>query len=97
VTRLLLLPNGDIMFSREDDSSFFAYRPAAATPQNSFLPVIGTSSLRKCGMMLVAGPGCVPPRRLLPALAVQTIDAEIRPIRTSRITNIRIMVTPPFR
>jgi hypothetical protein len=39
-TRLLLLPNGDVMFAREDDSSFYSYHPAAATPQNSFLPVI---------------------------------------------------------
>jgi hypothetical protein len=40
VTRLLLLPNGDIMFCREDDSSFYAYHSDAATPQDSFRPVI---------------------------------------------------------
>lgn len=39
-TRLLLLPNGDIMFAREDDSSFFAYHQSAATPQAAFRPVI---------------------------------------------------------
>jgi hypothetical protein len=42
VTRLLLLPNGDVMFAREDDSAFFAYHPAAAAPQPSFAPVIQT-------------------------------------------------------
>ncbi len=40
VTRLLLLPSGDAMFTREDDSSFYAYRPAGAQPQDSFRPVI---------------------------------------------------------
>jgi hypothetical protein len=39
-TRLLLLPNGDILFCREDDSSFYAYHSDAATPQDSFRPVI---------------------------------------------------------
>jgi len=43
ITRLLLLPNGDVMFVREDDSSFFSYTPAAAVPQNSSRPVIQTS------------------------------------------------------
>jgi hypothetical protein len=43
ITRLLLLPNGDVMMAREDDSSFFSYRPAAAVPQNSVRPVISTS------------------------------------------------------
>lgn len=42
VTRLLLLPNGDIMFAREDDSSFYAYHSDAAQPQDSFRPVIQT-------------------------------------------------------
>lgn len=41
-TRLLLLPNGDVMFAREDDSSFYTYRPASAQPQDSFRPVIQT-------------------------------------------------------
>ena len=40
VTRLLLLPNGDVMFAREDDSSFFAYNAPTAAPQASFRPVI---------------------------------------------------------
>ncbi|HVA02077.1 MAG TPA: hypothetical protein VMV34_10510 [Terriglobia bacterium] len=42
VTRLLLLPNGDVMFAREDDSSFYAYHSDAAMPQDSFRPVIQT-------------------------------------------------------
>ena len=41
-TRLLLLPDGDIMFCREDDSSFYAYHSDAAAPQDSFRPVIQT-------------------------------------------------------
>jgi hypothetical protein len=41
-TRLLLLPNGDILFCREDDSSFSAYHSDTATPQDSFRPVIQT-------------------------------------------------------
>jgi hypothetical protein len=40
LTRLLLLPTGDVFFAREDDSSFYAYRASAAVPQNSFRPVI---------------------------------------------------------
>jgi hypothetical protein len=39
-TRLLLLPNGDILFCREGDSSFYAYHSDAALPQDSFRPVI---------------------------------------------------------
>jgi len=39
-TRLLLLPNGDILFCREGDSSFYAYQSDAAAPQDSFRPVI---------------------------------------------------------
>ncbi|HTW57108.1 MAG TPA: kelch repeat-containing protein [Terriglobales bacterium] len=50
VTRLLLLPNGDVMFCREDDSSFYAYHPAAASPQTSFQPVI-----QNCPANLAAG------------------------------------------
>jgi hypothetical protein len=49
-TRLLLLPNGDIMFCREDDSSFYAYHSAAASPQDSFRPVI-----QACPANLTAG------------------------------------------
>jgi hypothetical protein len=41
-TRLLVLPNGDIFFAREDDSSFYAYHSSAAMPQDSFRPVIQT-------------------------------------------------------
>jgi len=41
-TRLLLLPNGDILFCREDDSSFYAYHSDTAAPQDSFRPVIQT-------------------------------------------------------
>ncbi len=40
VTRLLLLPNGDVLFCREDDGSFYAYHSDAAAPQDSFRPVI---------------------------------------------------------
>jgi hypothetical protein len=39
-TRLLLLPNGDVMFCREDDSSFYAYHSDAAVPLDSYRPVI---------------------------------------------------------
>ena len=42
VTRLLLLSNGDVLFCREDDSSFYSYTPAAALPQNSWRPAIQT-------------------------------------------------------
>lgn len=42
LTRLLLLPTGDIMFAREDDASFYAYHSDAAVPQDSFRPVIQT-------------------------------------------------------
>lgn len=50
VGRLLLLPNGDIMYCREDDSSFFAYHQSMAQPQPSFAPVI-----QNCPASLVAG------------------------------------------
>jgi hypothetical protein len=39
-TRLLLLPNGDILFCKQDDSSFYAYHSDAATPKDSYRPVI---------------------------------------------------------
>lgn len=39
-TRLLLLPTGDVMFCREDDSDFYAYHSEAAVPQDNFRPVI---------------------------------------------------------
>jgi hypothetical protein len=39
-TRLLLLPNGDVLFCKQDDSSFYAYHSDAATPQDSYRPVI---------------------------------------------------------
>jgi hypothetical protein len=38
-TRLLLLPDGDVMFCRQNDSSFYAYHSPAA-PQDNFRPVI---------------------------------------------------------
>jgi hypothetical protein len=41
-TRLLLLPDGDVMFCREGDSSFYAYHSDPATPQDSFRPLIQT-------------------------------------------------------
>lgn len=39
-TRLLLLPNGDVLFCKQDDSSFYAYHSDAAVPQDSYRPVI---------------------------------------------------------
>lgn len=39
-TRLLLLPDGDVLFCAENDGSFYAYHSDAATPQDSFRPVI---------------------------------------------------------
>ncbi len=39
-TRLLLLPNGDILFARTDDSTFYAYHSDAAAPQDGFRPII---------------------------------------------------------
>jgi hypothetical protein len=40
--RLLLLPNGDIMYAREDDSSFYAYHSDVSQPQDVFRPTIQT-------------------------------------------------------
>jgi hypothetical protein len=40
MTRLLLLPDGDVLFCTENDSSFYAYHSDAATAQDSFRPVI---------------------------------------------------------
>jgi hypothetical protein len=40
VTRLLLLPNGDTLFCREDDSAFYLYRPGSAVPDDTHRPVI---------------------------------------------------------
>ena len=39
-TRLLLLPDGDVLFCRQTDTSFYAYHSDAAVPQDSFRPVI---------------------------------------------------------
>ncbi|HVO20415.1 MAG TPA: hypothetical protein VMU15_14235 [Anaeromyxobacter sp.] len=39
-TRLLLLPDGDVLFCAEDDDAFYAYHSEAAVPQDSFRPVI---------------------------------------------------------
>jgi hypothetical protein len=41
-TRLLLLPNGDILYCQSADSSFYAYHSDAAAPQDSYRPVIQT-------------------------------------------------------
>jgi Kelch motif len=49
-TCLLLLPDGDILFCRDDDSSFYVYHSEAAIPQDSFRPVIQT-----CPSTLTAG------------------------------------------
>jgi Kelch motif protein len=40
MTRLLVLPNGDVLFCREDDDSFYAYHSDTAVPDDSFRPVI---------------------------------------------------------
>lgn len=40
LTRMLLLPNGDVLFCRCDDDSFYAYHSDTAVPQDSFRPVI---------------------------------------------------------
>jgi hypothetical protein len=50
LTRLLLLPTGDIMFAREDSSGFYAYHSDAAVPQDSFRPVI-----QNCPTSITAG------------------------------------------
>jgi hypothetical protein len=50
VTRLLLLPNRDVLFCREDDSSFYAYHPAAAQPLEGAQPVI-----QQCPAILAPG------------------------------------------
>jgi len=49
--------------------------------------------------MLVAGPVCGRSRHGVYrwTLRVQTINAENRPMKASRITNIRILLYPPFR
>ena len=39
-TRLLLLPNGDVLFCVENDSSFYAYHSDTAQPQDNWRPVI---------------------------------------------------------
>lgn len=41
-TRLLLLPNGDVLFCRENSSSFYAYHSDTAQPQDAWRPVIQT-------------------------------------------------------
>ena len=40
ITRLLLLPNGDVLFSTMNDSRFCAYHSETAQPQDSWRPVI---------------------------------------------------------
>jgi Kelch motif len=56
-TRLLLLPNGDVLFCTEDSSSFYAYHSDAATPQDSFRPVIQTcpTNLTPGGTIQISG------------------------------------------
>jgi len=39
-TRLLLLPNGDVLFCVENDSSFYAYHSDVAQPLDSWRPVV---------------------------------------------------------
>src|SRR5262249_25325646 len=41
-TRLLLLPDGDVLFCRQTNTSFYAYHSAPPMPQDSFRPVIQT-------------------------------------------------------
>jgi hypothetical protein len=50
MTRMLLLPDGDVLFCRQDDDSFYGYRSDSAIPQDSFRPVIQT-----CPANLVPG------------------------------------------
>jgi hypothetical protein len=40
VTRLMLLPNGDTLFCREDDSAFYLYQPSSRAPASGTRPVI---------------------------------------------------------
>lgn len=40
MTRMLLLPTGDVLFCRQDDDSFYAYHSESALPQDSYRPVI---------------------------------------------------------
>ena len=40
MTRMLLLPNGEVLFCRQDDDSFYAYHSDSALPQDAFRPVI---------------------------------------------------------
>lgn len=56
-TRLLLLPNGDIMFCQEVDSSFYAYHSHAAIPEDSFRPVIQScpSSIQAGSTIQISG------------------------------------------
>ncbi len=49
VGRMLLLPTGDVMFAREDDSSFYAYTDYGS-PQDKWRPVINI-----CPATIVAG------------------------------------------
>lgn len=49
-TRLLLLPDGDILFCQETSSSFYAYHSDTAEPQDSFRPLI-----QNCPRNLVPG------------------------------------------
>lgn len=57
VSRLLLLPNADVLFTREDDSGLWAYHQPAAVPQDAFRPVIRTcpSLLRRGSSVTIDG------------------------------------------
>lgn len=57
LTRMLLLPNGDVLFCREDDNSFYAYHSESAQPEDSFRPVIQNcpSSLTPGSTIQVSG------------------------------------------
>jgi len=39
-TRLLLLPDGDVMFCARDDAYFYAYHSESAVPEDRFRPVV---------------------------------------------------------
>jgi hypothetical protein len=56
-TRLLMLPNGDAMFCRQDDASFYAYHSDSAVPQDSWRPVIQScpSSLQPGTTVQISG------------------------------------------
>jgi hypothetical protein len=56
-TRLLPLPNGDILYCQSADSSFYAYHSDAAVPKDSYRPVIQTcpSSIQAGSTIQISG------------------------------------------